>query len=222
MMPDRPDILGAHLEGPFLAMPRKGAHHPNCLVDPTPDLVSRMLDAADGCLRQITIAPGTSAWNRRNPPFLPGRSGFGGRPLRCRLPDCQKRIRRRSRNHDPYVQCHERAAPPRPRPIPAAVEDPRVTIELINDGFHVQDPMVKLGSGLRPIESPSSPTPWPRPTVRTALPPRGSGCRCAGTVMPDSPPMEPSPVLHCYWKRPCLARCWSSASVRSTRWKRRR
>ena len=57
MMPDRPDILGAHLEGPFLAMPRKGAHDPNCLVDPTPDLVSRMLDAADGCLRQITIAP---------------------------------------------------------------------------------------------------------------------------------------------------------------------
>ena len=57
MMPGRPDILGAHLEGPFLAMPRKGAHDPNCLVDPTPDLVSRMLDAADGCLRQITIAP---------------------------------------------------------------------------------------------------------------------------------------------------------------------
>lgn len=26
-----------------------------------------------------------------------------------------------------------------PGPIPAAVEDPRVTIELINDGFHVQD-----------------------------------------------------------------------------------
>lgn len=150
MMPDRPDILGAHLEGPFLAMSRKGAHDPNCLVDPTPDLVSRMLDAADGCLRQITIAPGTSAWNRRNPPFLPGRSGSGGRPLRCRLPDCQKRIRRRSRNHDPYVQCHERLHHRDPGPIPAAVEDPRVTIELINDGFHVQDPMVKLGFGLAP------------------------------------------------------------------------
>lgn len=28
MMPDRPDILGAHLEGPFLAMSRKGAMIP--------------------------------------------------------------------------------------------------------------------------------------------------------------------------------------------------
>lgn len=37
-----------------------------------------------------------------------------------------------------------------PGPIPAAVEDPRVTIELINDGFHVQNPMVRLGFGFAP------------------------------------------------------------------------
>ena len=37
-----------------------------------------------------------------------------------------------------------------PGPIPAAVEDPRVTIELINDGFHVQDPMVSLSFRFAP------------------------------------------------------------------------
>lgn len=37
-----------------------------------------------------------------------------------------------------------------PGPIPAAVEDSRVTVELINDGFHVQDPMVRLGFGFAP------------------------------------------------------------------------
>ena len=30
------------------------------------------------------------------------------------------------------------------------MEDPRVTIEIINDGFHVQDPMVRLGFGFAP------------------------------------------------------------------------
>ncbi len=30
-----------------------------------------------------------------------------------------------------------------PGPIPAAVEDRRVSIELINDGFHVQDPVAR-------------------------------------------------------------------------------
>lgn len=63
MMGARPDILGAHLEGPFLALSRKGAHDPECLKDPVPEYVDRLLHAANGCLRQITIAPRTTAWH---------------------------------------------------------------------------------------------------------------------------------------------------------------
>ncbi len=33
-MATRPDILGCHLEGPFLALKCKGAHDSNCLKDP--------------------------------------------------------------------------------------------------------------------------------------------------------------------------------------------
>ena len=62
MMSARPDILGAHLEGPFLALSRKGAHDPECLKDPVPEYVDRLLQAAGGCLRQITIAPELPAW----------------------------------------------------------------------------------------------------------------------------------------------------------------
>ena len=49
MMNARPDILGAHLEGPFLALSRKGAHDPECLKDPVPEYVDRLLQAANGC-----------------------------------------------------------------------------------------------------------------------------------------------------------------------------
>ena len=45
-MATRPDILGCHLEGPFLALKCKGAHDSNCLKDPMPELMDRMLDAA--------------------------------------------------------------------------------------------------------------------------------------------------------------------------------
>ncbi|KLN89667.1 N-acetylglucosamine-6-phosphate deacetylase NagA2 [Bifidobacterium bifidum] len=63
-MATRPDILGCHLEGPFLALKCKGAHEPNCLKDPVPELVDRMLDTSGadlaagklGCIRQITIS----------------------------------------------------------------------------------------------------------------------------------------------------------------------
>ncbi len=128
-----------------------------------------MLDAADGCLRQITIAPELPHGIRRTPPFLPGRSGSA--VGHC---DADYQTARKGFDAGAGIMTHMFNAMNGlhhrdPGPIPAAVEDPRVTIELINDGFHVQDPMVKLGFGLAPIESPSSPTPWPRPTVRTGI-----------------------------------------------------
>ena len=52
-----PTILGIHLEGPFLAREYRGAHDPVFLRDPDPDLVERLLDEADGTLRQVTMAP---------------------------------------------------------------------------------------------------------------------------------------------------------------------
>ena len=52
-----PTILGIHLEGPFLARDYCGAHDPALLRDPDPDLVERLLDAADGTVREVTMAP---------------------------------------------------------------------------------------------------------------------------------------------------------------------
>jgi N-acetylglucosamine-6-phosphate deacetylase len=52
-----PTILGIHLEGPFLAREYRGAHDPALLRDPDPNLVERLLGAADGTLRQVTMAP---------------------------------------------------------------------------------------------------------------------------------------------------------------------
>jgi N-acetylglucosamine-6-phosphate deacetylase len=51
-------VLGAHVEGPFLAERRRGAHNPAYLCDPTPDAVGALLDAAlPGTLAMLTLAP---------------------------------------------------------------------------------------------------------------------------------------------------------------------
>lgn len=50
-------IIGVHLEGPFLAPERKGAHNPAALARPTAAAVDELLEAAAGTLRQITVAP---------------------------------------------------------------------------------------------------------------------------------------------------------------------
>lgn len=54
---DSGEIAGAHLEGPFLSHTRCGAQNPAHLLDPDLDAFARMLDAARGHLRVITIAP---------------------------------------------------------------------------------------------------------------------------------------------------------------------
>ena len=149
-MDRRPDVLGSHLEGPFLAMARKGAHDPACLKDPVPDIVEAMLEAADGSLRQITIAPelphGMSAIRRF------AEAGTVPAVGHC---DADYATARRAFDEGAGLMTHMFNAMNglhhrEPGPIPAAVEDPRVTIELINDGFHVQDPMVRLGVGFAP------------------------------------------------------------------------
>lgn len=50
-------ILGAHLEGPFLASARAGAHDPSYLVDPTPERVGAILEAGREVLTVVTLAP---------------------------------------------------------------------------------------------------------------------------------------------------------------------
>jgi len=54
--PDGP-VVGIHLEGPFLAEGKRGAHSSAHLCDPTPERVGRMIAAAGPALRMVTLAP---------------------------------------------------------------------------------------------------------------------------------------------------------------------
>ena len=50
-------IAGIHLEGPYLAQTRCGAHNPSLLKTPTIEEVSNLLEIGDGAISMITIAP---------------------------------------------------------------------------------------------------------------------------------------------------------------------
>ncbi len=51
------EILGAHLEGPFLSSARCGAQRPENLLAPDPLVLGKLLEAGQGSVRTMTVAP---------------------------------------------------------------------------------------------------------------------------------------------------------------------
>jgi len=50
-------VLGVHLEGPFISPLRAGAHHKDWMTDPVPEAITGLLDAGRGVLKIVTLAP---------------------------------------------------------------------------------------------------------------------------------------------------------------------
>ncbi len=132
-----PSILGAHLEGPFLAPSRHGAHDPAHLIPPDSATVSRLIEAGDGVLRMITIAP-----------ELPGaieairRFAAAGVVVAVGHTEATADIAHAAFDAGATVLTHAFNAMPgilgrAPGPLGAALADSRVTIEVIADGMHV-------------------------------------------------------------------------------------
>jgi len=138
---DDPRVLGSHLEGPFLASARRGAHAEEVLRAPDPETVERLLAAADGSLRQVTIAP-----------ELPGaldairRFVAAGVVVAIGHTDADAATARAAFDAGATLLTHAFNAMPgihhrSPGPVVAAFEDDRVSLELVLDGHHI-DPQV--------------------------------------------------------------------------------
>jgi N-acetylglucosamine-6-phosphate deacetylase len=51
------EILGIHLEGPFISPKRAGAQHPNNIIEPNIELFQKWQNIANGHIRLVTLAP---------------------------------------------------------------------------------------------------------------------------------------------------------------------
>src|SRR5215211_714787 len=139
-----PTILGIHLEGPFLAREYCGAHDPALLLDPDPDVVRRLVAAADGTLRQATIAPELTAFTESaqilkeaGAIVAVGHTAATFEQAKAAI-DAGATLLTHAFNGMPSL--HHRA----PGPVIAFVEYPTAWLELINDGIHVRPELVRL------------------------------------------------------------------------------
>uniref|UniRef100_A0A942SWS5 Amidohydrolase family protein n=1 Tax=Neobacillus citreus TaxID=2833578 RepID=A0A942SWS5_9BACI len=133
-------LAGLHLEGPWLAPARRGAHRVDLLHAPTPAEVDAFLAAADGALRIVTIAP-----------ELPGaldtvvRLVGAGVTVAIGHTDATAEQARRAIDAGASLVTHLfNGMPPlhhrAPGPVGVALTDDRVLLECIVDGHHL-DPL---------------------------------------------------------------------------------
>lgn len=138
------DLAGIHLEGPWLAEARCGAHEPELLCDPHREDLERLLAAGEGTVRMVTLAPerdGALEAIRlladRDVIAAIGHTDAADAVIAQAL-DAGASVATHLFNAMPSI--HHRT----PGPIPRLLTDSRTTVELIADGVHVQPSVLRL------------------------------------------------------------------------------
>ncbi|MFI5916412.1 N-acetylglucosamine-6-phosphate deacetylase [Dactylosporangium sp. NPDC051541] len=139
-----PGIAGIHLEGPFLNPAKRGSHHHEFLLPPDPGALRQLLAAGRGHIRVVTLAPelpggmdlldqvldagAIAAVGHTEATYVQARDAFAhGARLATHLFNAMRQFHHRD-----------------PGPAGAALANPAVTCEIINDGHHVHDDAVRI------------------------------------------------------------------------------
>lgn len=139
-----PLIVGAHLEGPFLSPHNRGAHRHDYLATPDPTTVVSLLAAQPGVVRSVTIAPELPYALEAIPTII-----AAGAVAAVGHTQADYATARAAFDHGASVLTHTFNAMPgihhrAPGPILAALDDQRVTLELILDGVHVHPAVARM------------------------------------------------------------------------------
>ena len=132
--------LGLHIEGPFLELP--GAHEPEALLPPTPELIQALLEACGGHLKLVTLAPSLPGAARavENLVACGVQVSIGHAANSAQLDACLD-AGARSATHlfNAMGRMHHR----QPGLADLLMDDERVLCALIPDGVHVHPVMLR-------------------------------------------------------------------------------
>ena len=138
------ELAGIHFEGPFLAEGHRGAHEPGLLRDPEPAVVRKLVDAARGKAKMLTLAPelpgGLESVRLLVDSGVIAAVGHTCATYEDSLAAIEAGARVATHLFNAMPGVHHR----HPGPVTALLEDERVAIELINDGVHLHPAVLNL------------------------------------------------------------------------------
>ena len=137
-------IGGIHLEGPFINPVRKGAFDPDSIQPPTVAMARRFVEAAQGYLRMVTLAPELPGSDALVDVFRAAgvvvSAGHTDATYAQAVAAFQRGVRHVTHCFNGMRPFHHRE----PGIIGAALLDADVTCEVIPDGVHVSLPALRL------------------------------------------------------------------------------
>ncbi|WP_308310710.1 N-acetylglucosamine-6-phosphate deacetylase [Streptomyces sp. GbtcB6] len=138
------EIAGIHFEGPFISPCRKGAHSEALLRDPDPAEVRKLVDAARGHAKMVTLATelpgGIESVRLLAEHGVIAAVGHTDATYEQTVAAIDAGATVATHLYNAMPQIGHRA----PGPITALLEDERVTVELINDGTHLHPAALQL------------------------------------------------------------------------------
>ncbi len=136
------ELVGIHLEGPWLAEEYKGAHPSALLADPAAPDVAALLDTGRGTVRMATIAPERAG-------ALEAIRLMAGRGCVAAVGHCnadydttRAAVDAGARGATHLFNAMPGLGHRAPGPVLALWQDPRVMLELVLDGVHVRPELV--------------------------------------------------------------------------------
>ena len=147
------EILGIHLEGPFINKARRGVHPPDSIVRPSIETFDKFVKAADGLVRIVTIAP-----------ELPGAIQLIAHAVAAKIVaavghtdadyDQARAAIEAGARHCVHIYNAMRPFTHRdPGVVGAILTDPDVTAEIIADLVHVAGPAIQVLIGTKGFDT---------------------------------------------------------------------
>jgi N-acetylglucosamine-6-phosphate deacetylase len=143
---DDGELAGVHLEGPWLSRRFAGAHDPGLLLAPDPAAIDALLEAGRGAVRLVTIAPelpgGMDAVRHLSAAGVTVAIGHTDADAAIAAEAIEAGAGMATHLFNAMRPIHHRD----PGPVPVLLGDPRVAVELIADGVHVDPAVLALAA----------------------------------------------------------------------------
>jgi N-acetylglucosamine-6-phosphate deacetylase len=147
------EILGIHLEGPFISNARRGVHPADAIAEPSVEILGRLLEASDGLVKILTLAPELPGAIRLIKAAVAAGVVVSIGHTDADYEQSRAAIEAGARHAAHTFNAMRPFSHRDPGVIGAILTDPLVTAEIIADGVHVAGPAIQILMGTKGFDT---------------------------------------------------------------------